>query len=221
MPWCAIIALLAVTKWRLAAIVRARQRQRRAVRAADQLDDDIDIVARRQFGGVVDPGEARQIDAAIARPVARRDRDDLDRAAGAALDDLAVDVEQLDDARAHRAQPRQRDPQCLAIKNPPVVQRGRAGTTGGSGQVHDPLRCGRGGPSPRGGEPAARPSLSPGGEAQRSAALHMAAVDRAAEQRAAARAEQRAERAAAEQRAGRAAADRADHGAGRAVAARQ
>ncbi len=102
----------------------ARQRQRGAVGAADQLDDDVDIVARREFGRVVYPGEARQVDAAVARPVACRDRDDLDRAAGAALDDLAVGVEQLDDAAAHRAQPRQRDPQCLRHqKKPPVVQR--------------------------------------------------------------------------------------------------
>ena len=89
----------------------ARNGERGSVRSADQLDDHVGIATRDQFGGIVAPGEAGEIDAAIARLVTRRNRDDLDRAAGAALDQRAVLVEQLDDAAADGAEAGERHAQ--------------------------------------------------------------------------------------------------------------
>jgi hypothetical protein len=52
----------------------ARQGERRSIRAADQLDHDVDIVARSQGGHVVLPGIGREVDAAILGAVARAHR---------------------------------------------------------------------------------------------------------------------------------------------------
>ena len=80
-----------------------RQRQRRAIGAADQLDDHIDIVAAGQLGSVVEPGEARQIDPALAAAVAGRHGGDGDGAPGAPRNQCGIVVEQRDDARANGA----------------------------------------------------------------------------------------------------------------------
>ena len=64
-----------------------------------------DIVTRGERGGVVHPFEVRQVDAAIARTIARGHRDDLDPPAGAALDQRLILGEQLDHACPNRPQP--------------------------------------------------------------------------------------------------------------------
>jgi hypothetical protein len=58
-----------------------RQRQRRSVGAADHLDDDVDVAGGDDRVHIVFPAIARQVDAAVLVAVARRHRDDLDRAA--------------------------------------------------------------------------------------------------------------------------------------------
>ncbi len=87
---------------------RARERQRRAVRSADQLDHHV-RARLRERGRVVDPLEAFDIDPAILRSVARRHRDDLDRPPRAPRDQRAVVIEQADHASADRAEPGKRD----------------------------------------------------------------------------------------------------------------
>ena len=72
---------------------RACQRQRRAVRPADEFEHDIDIGPLRHSLHIVDPGIGCEIDPAIARTVAGIHRDDLDRAASAAFDQRAVGFE--------------------------------------------------------------------------------------------------------------------------------
>ena len=89
----------------------ARQRQRRSVGAADHLDDDIDIVRRDQRVHIVFPAIGGQVDAAVLVPVTRRHRDDLDRAPGAARDQVAIRFEQPHDAAADNPDSRKRHTQ--------------------------------------------------------------------------------------------------------------
>jgi hypothetical protein len=67
---------------------------------------------------IVDPGEPRQIDAAILVAVACRYRDDLDRATGPSGDQLAVRVEQPDDAAPYGSQACQSHAQRFAHRLP-------------------------------------------------------------------------------------------------------
>ena len=83
----------------------------RAVGAADQFDHHVDIVAGRQRRHVVDPFIGRQVDAAILVAVARGDGDHLHRAAGAAGNQVAIGVEQANDAATHRSEANERDAQ--------------------------------------------------------------------------------------------------------------
>ena len=83
---------------------RAGQGEGGAVRAADQLDHHVRPGMARQRGGIVDPVEARDVDAAILGPVARGDGDHFDRPAGAAGDQRRIRVDQADHARADGAQ---------------------------------------------------------------------------------------------------------------------
>ena len=92
---------------------RARQRQRRAVRAADQLYHHVHVIAPRQRGHVVFPGEARDIDPAILAAIARGHRHHLDSPPGARGDQPGVGVQQPDHARADRAETGDRDTQGL------------------------------------------------------------------------------------------------------------
>ena len=69
-----------------------------AVGAADQLDDDVDLGIGRHRRGVLVPAHRRQIDAAIAPAIARRDRGDDDAAAGALSQQFGLPVQQLQDA---------------------------------------------------------------------------------------------------------------------------
>ena len=66
------------------------QGERRTVGAADQLDHHIDLRVGRQRQRVVVPAEPAEIDAAAARAMARGDRRDLERAAGALGEQAAV-----------------------------------------------------------------------------------------------------------------------------------
>ena len=72
-------------------------------------DNDIDILARCQLSRVIDPGEARQVDTAFARAVARADRDDFDRPVGTAFDQRGIGIEHLDDTAADGAKSGQAD----------------------------------------------------------------------------------------------------------------
>ncbi len=85
--------------------------ERDPVGAADQLDDRVDFRIGGHRGGVLVPAHRRQIDAAIAPPVARRDRDNDDAAAGAQADRFGLAFEQLDGRGADRAEPGDGDPQ--------------------------------------------------------------------------------------------------------------
>ena len=89
----------------------ACQHQRRAVAAADHLDDDIDVIAGGELGRVVDPRERRGIDPSVAPAIARRHRRDPDRAVGAPLDEPGIGVEQRDDPRSDSAEAGETDPQ--------------------------------------------------------------------------------------------------------------
>jgi hypothetical protein len=71
------------------------------VRSADQLDHHVRARMARQFGHVVDPVEARDVDAAVLVALTRGDRDDLDRPARTARDQLGIGVDQANDARTH------------------------------------------------------------------------------------------------------------------------
>src|SRR6185312_11934318 len=82
--------------------------QRRAVRAADQLDHRIDLGVARHRGGVVPPLIGADIDAAVARAVARRDGTDLDAPAGPRGDEVALTLQHIDETGADRAEPRER-----------------------------------------------------------------------------------------------------------------
>ena len=91
-----------------------RERQRGTVAAANQFDDDINAFDFSKRAGVINPGEARQINAAIAVAVARRNRDHLDRAPRAAADQIAIGVEQLDHTAANGAETGNRHAQSLS-----------------------------------------------------------------------------------------------------------
>ena len=87
----------------------ARQRQRRPVGSADQFEHHIDIGSLGHRLHVIDPRIGAEIDAAVARPVARIDRDDFDCPSGASLDHRAVSFEQGDYAGADSAETGKRD----------------------------------------------------------------------------------------------------------------
>jgi hypothetical protein len=70
----------------------------RPVLAADHLDDEIDVLAPGECHGIVLPGIGGEIDAAVAVARAGRDRDDLDRAAGAGGDQPTMGLEHGDHA---------------------------------------------------------------------------------------------------------------------------
>ncbi len=70
-------------------------RERDPLGAADQLDDDVDFRVGGHRDRVVVPAHRRQIDAAVAPPVARRDRGDDDAAAGAQREQLGLALQQL------------------------------------------------------------------------------------------------------------------------------
>ena len=75
-----------------------------AVGAADQLDDDVDLGIGRHRRGILVPAHRREIDAAVAPPVARRYRGDDDAAAGALRQQIGLPVQQLQNAGANGAE---------------------------------------------------------------------------------------------------------------------
>ena len=79
--------------------------ERDSIGAADQLDDRIDFRIGRHGGGVLVPAHRRQIDAAVAPPVAGRGRDDDDAASGAQTDRFGLPLQKLDGRGADRAEP--------------------------------------------------------------------------------------------------------------------
>ncbi len=82
----------------------ARRGKRRPVRAPDQFDHHVDIVACGHRGHVVFPGIGRKVDAAILAALTRAHRDYLQRPARAPRDQRAIGFDQANDARAHRAE---------------------------------------------------------------------------------------------------------------------
>src|SRR3546814_4670533 len=96
----------------------ARQREGGAVRSADQLYHHIGLFVPGEPAGVIDPIEARDVDAAILGAIACRYGDDLDLPPGAPRDQRAVRVEQLDHAGAYRAQAGDRNAQRFGHASP-------------------------------------------------------------------------------------------------------
>ena len=84
-----------------------RQSQRRSIGAADQFDDNVDIVGCRQFTHIVYPTVPRQIHAAILGAVARRYSNNLDSTACTARDQSAVFLDKADNANANGTEARQ------------------------------------------------------------------------------------------------------------------
>ncbi len=83
-----------------AAECRPGERERRAIRAADQFDHHVRLRVMREGGRVIDPFEAADINAAVLGAVARGNRDDLDRAASAPGNQRAIGIDQPDHAAA-------------------------------------------------------------------------------------------------------------------------
>ena len=83
---------------------RLAERQRRPVGAADQLDHELDLGVGGERLRVVVPAQPVERDAALALPVARRDRDHPQLAAGALGDQRAVLLEQPQHRAADRAE---------------------------------------------------------------------------------------------------------------------
>ena len=56
--------------------------QRHATLAADHLDDDVNIVTRRDIGRILHPGDPRHVESAVGRAASRADRRNGERPAG-------------------------------------------------------------------------------------------------------------------------------------------
>jgi hypothetical protein len=90
----------------LAGIDRRLDRSRgRPLRAADQLDEDVRAGIAGQPDRIVEPGGARDVDAAIACAIPRRDAGDGDRPAGADRKIIAMAVDQAHQRRSDRTEP--------------------------------------------------------------------------------------------------------------------
>src|SRR5216683_512453 len=76
----------------------------RAISAADQLDDDVDVGIRGHRHGVGEPARAGELDAAVTPAVARRDGGESDLAPAALRDEAGVLAKQVDDAGADGAE---------------------------------------------------------------------------------------------------------------------
>ncbi len=81
----------------------------RCLGAADELDNDVDIVARGERGHIILPGEGGEIDAPLPMPIAGRHGGDHDRPAGAPGDELRIGFQQLHDAGPNSAEPGEAD----------------------------------------------------------------------------------------------------------------
>ena len=85
------------------------QRLGRTILAADQFDDDIRIGLPREADGIVEPGKTGNVDAAVGRPVARRNRRDFKPAAAARRQQVAMCGDDAHDAGADRSETGNRD----------------------------------------------------------------------------------------------------------------
>ena len=106
---------------------------RGAVAAADELDDAVDLPRAREIDRIVEPGMARDVDAARLGPVARRDRRDPDRAAAALGERVVLARKDPHHRRADRAEAGDADAKGLQHA---LVR--RAGLFRGSGR-HAPI----------------------------------------------------------------------------------
>ena len=82
-----------------------RKRPRGPLGAANQLDHDIDGGVGGELPGVVPPVEPVERNPALLAPVARGDRDRLDRPARSLLQQRGIVAQQREHAAADRAQP--------------------------------------------------------------------------------------------------------------------
>src|SRR5258708_27356415 len=73
--------------------------------AADQRDDEADLGVGRHRGGMVKPAGGGDIDAAFPAVIARRHGGDDETASAARGEEVAVLLQQANDAGAHRAEP--------------------------------------------------------------------------------------------------------------------
>ena len=130
--------------------------ERDPVGAADQLDDGVDFRIGGHRGGVLVPAHRRQIDAAVAPPVASRGGGDDDAAAGAQADRFGLPFEQLDGRGADRAEPGNGDLQGWLHRFGSVL-------TAGIGSRSVPRQSGRRPAWPRSGSffPECRPRRAP------------------------------------------------------------
>src|SRR5947208_1681271 len=94
--------------------------ERDALGAADQLDDDIDLRIGGHRRRILVPASGRQIDAAVAPPVARRYRGDDDAASGAGRQELRLARQQLEGASTDRAEPSHGNFQGRLHENGPI-----------------------------------------------------------------------------------------------------
>ncbi len=108
---------------------RAGERQGRPVGPADQFEHNIDVAALRHRLHVIDPGIGGEVDPAIARAVARVDRDDLERAPGPPLDRRTVGFEEFDDTGSDGAEPGKGDAKRFGHARPPSAGRCTDGTS--------------------------------------------------------------------------------------------
>ena len=114
-------ALLAVTTCLPLRSAGCDQLARDSLAAADELDDDVGVRRRRQRGGVILPPHAGEIDAAVAPPIARRDRDERELAPGAPFQQFGVLAQQAHGAGADGAEPGNGDLQWrLHVRSGPL-----------------------------------------------------------------------------------------------------
>ncbi len=106
---------------------RLRRGQRRAALAADQLHEDVDVGAARERDGIVVPGEARQVDSAVAVSRSRAHARYDDRAAAAHLQAMLLALEQPDHGGSDGAETGDTDPQGRQHERRSEFMEGRDG----------------------------------------------------------------------------------------------
>jgi len=79
------------------------------LRAADQFDDNVNLGIGGHRNGIFVPPHGREIDTAIAPPIARRYRNNNNPSPGAPSDDIGLPVQQLQHTRPNRTETRDGD----------------------------------------------------------------------------------------------------------------
>ncbi len=129
-PRLASIALLAVTTGLPAASAACAEASAAPLCAADQLHEDVDVGAARERDGIVVPGEARQVDSAVAVSRSRAHARYDDRAAAAHLQAMLLALEQPDHGGADGAETGDTDAQGRQHERRSEFMEGRVATAG-------------------------------------------------------------------------------------------